>query len=175
MFINIRVNLYGEQNELNGGDLMSKETLIKQATQAILNGDEDAALEVAHRAIEEGINPLKIIDEGFAPGMTKVADLFAKEEISLPGVLTAGEAMNSAIKIMEPHIPRQERGTVVIKKQGIFFGKRILAAMQPLSQALTLMESTHYTWPSFLWDVTRRVQDTFDGKRKRHNKIGGHN
>jgi hypothetical protein len=97
--------------------------------------------------------------------MTQVANLFSKEEIPLPGVLTAVEAMNRAIEIMEPHIPQQEKGAVVIRKQGLFLGNRVIAAMQPLSQALSLMEPTRYTWPSFLWDVPIRIQNSFHGKK----------
>ena len=115
---------------------MSKEKLVKQAMQAVIDGDEEAAEEVAQKVIEEGINPVEIINEGLTPGMTQVGDGFANEEIPLPGVLVAAEAMTKAIEIMEPHIPKEDMaeslGTVVIGTiEGDIhdIGKRIVATM----------------------------------------------
>lgn len=97
---------------------MGKEEILKKAAQAVIDGDEDAAEEIARKAIAEGINPVDVISEGLSAGMTQVGDLFNKEEISLPFVIVAAEAMSKAIAILEPHIPVQEKGnkkgTVVI-------------------------------------------------------------
>ncbi|MCG8640349.1 MAG: B12-binding domain-containing protein [Desulfobacterales bacterium] len=115
---------------------MSREDLIKQAKQAVLDGDEEAAEAMAKKVISQGINPVDIINEGLTPAMTEVGDGFANEEISLPGVLVAAEAMTTAIEIMEPHIPSEEtaekQGTVVIGTiEGDIhdIGKRIVATM----------------------------------------------
>ncbi len=115
---------------------MSKEDLLKQARQAVIEGDEEAAEAMAHKVIAEGINPVEIINEGLSPAMTEVGDGFANEEIPLPGVLVAAEAMTKAIKIMEPHIPKEDvaemLGTVVIGTiEGDIhdIGKRIVATM----------------------------------------------
>ncbi len=115
---------------------MSKEDLLKQARQAVIEGDEEAAAAMAHKVIAEGINPVEIINEGLSPAMTEVGDGFANEEIPLPGVLVAAEAMTKAIKIMEPHIPKEDvaemLGTVVIGTiEGDIhdIGKRIVATM----------------------------------------------
>lgn len=115
---------------------MSKEDLLKQAKQAIMEGDEEAAETMANKVIAEGINPVEIINEGLSPAMTEVGDGFANEEIPLPGVLVAAEAMTKAISIMEPHIPKEEvqesTGTVVIGTiEGDIhdIGKRIVATM----------------------------------------------
>jgi len=115
---------------------MSKEDLIKQAKQAVVEGDEEAAEAVAKKVIAEGINPVEIINEGLSPAMTEVGDGFANEEIPLPGVLVAAEAMTKAIEILEPHIPKEEvaesLGTVVLGTvEGDIhdIGKRIVATM----------------------------------------------
>ena len=115
---------------------MSKEDLLKQARQAVIEGDEEAAEAMARKVIAEGINPVEIINEGLSPAMTEVGDGFANEEIPLPGVLVAAEAMTKAIEIMEPHIAKEEvaetLGTVVIGTvEGDIhdIGKRIVATM----------------------------------------------
>jgi trimethylamine corrinoid protein len=115
---------------------MSKEDLLKEARQAVINGDEEAAEAMANKVIAEGINPVEIINEGLSPAMTEVGDGFANEEIPLPGVLVAAEAMTKAIEIMEPHIAKEEvsktLGTVVLGTiEGDIhdIGKRIVATM----------------------------------------------
>ena len=115
---------------------MSKEDLLKQARQAVIEGDEEAAEAMARKVIAEGINPVEIINEGLSPAMTEVGDGFANEEIPLPGVLVAAEAMTKAIEIMEPHIAKEEvaetLGTVVLGTvEGDIhdIGKRIVATM----------------------------------------------
>ena len=115
---------------------MSKEDLLKQAKQAVIEGDEEVAEAMANKVIAEGINPVEIINEGLSPAMTEVGDGFAKEEIPLPRVLIAAEAMTKAIEIMEPHIPKEDvvekLGTVVIGTvEGDIhdIGKRIVATM----------------------------------------------
>ena len=115
---------------------MSKEDLLKQARQAVMEGDEEAAEAMARKVIAEGINPVEIINEGLSPAMTEVGDGFANEEIPLPGVLVAAEAMTKAIEIMEPHIAKEEvaetLGTVILGTvEGDIhdIGKRIVATM----------------------------------------------
>ena len=115
---------------------MSKEDLLKAARLAVMEGDEEAAEAMARKVIAEGINPVEIINEGLSPAMTEVGDGFANEEIPLPGVLVAAEAMTKAIEIMEPHIAKEEvaetLGTVILGTvEGDIhdIGKRIVATM----------------------------------------------
>jgi dimethylamine corrinoid protein len=119
-----------------GGVKMSMENLISEAIRSIVNGDEDAATKVANTVIAEGKNPINVINDGFAQGMIKVGDLFAREEYSLPEVLLSADAMQKAIDLLAPHMPKEEvekkLGTVVI---GTVLGdihdigKRIVATM----------------------------------------------
>jgi corrinoid protein of di/trimethylamine methyltransferase len=115
---------------------MSREDVLKKAMNAVIDGDEDAAMAAARQAIAEGVNPVDVISEGLSAGMTKVGDLFNNEEISLPFVIVAAEAMTKAIEILEPHIPAESKGkkagTVVIGTiEGDIhdIGKRIVATM----------------------------------------------
>jgi trimethylamine corrinoid protein len=115
---------------------MSRDDLIKAAIKAVVEGDDEAAVEVANKVIAEGLNPIDIIGEGFAEGMIKVGDLFAKEDYALPEVLLSADAMQQAMDLLDPHIPREDakkkRGVVVIGTvQGDIheIGKRIVGTM----------------------------------------------
>jgi trimethylamine corrinoid protein len=94
---------------------MSRDDLIKAAIKAVVDGDDEAAIGVANKVIAEGLNPIEIIGDGFAAGMIKVGDLFAKEDYALPEVLLSADAMQKAMDLLEPHIPRQD----VVKKRGV--------------------------------------------------------
>ena len=89
---------------------MSKEDVLKKAMNAVIDGDLDNAVAAANQAIAEGINPVEVISEGLSVGMTKVGDLFNNEELSLPFVIVAADAMTQAIDILEPHIPEEHKG-----------------------------------------------------------------
>ena len=115
---------------------MSKEDLIKAAVEAVVKGDEEAAVGVANKVVAEGLDPIEIISDGFAKGMITVGDLFAKEEYALPQVLLSAGAMQDAMDVLDPHIPRQDvkekMGVVVIGTvQGDIheIGKRIVGTM----------------------------------------------
>jgi trimethylamine corrinoid protein len=115
---------------------MSKEDLIKAAVEAVLKGEEEAAVDVANKVIAAGLNPIEIIDQGFAKGMILVGDLFAKEDYALPEVLLSAGAMQDAMDVLDPHIPRQDvkekKGVVVIGTVAgdiHEIGKRIVGTM----------------------------------------------
>ena len=115
---------------------MSKDDLIKAAIEAVVAGDDQSAVNVANRVVAEGLDPMEIIGEGFAAGMIKVGDLFAREDYALPEVLLSADAMQKAMDLLDPHIARQDmkkrRGVVVIGTvQGDIheIGKRIVGTM----------------------------------------------
>ncbi|MHB9093468.1 MAG: cobalamin B12-binding domain-containing protein [Eubacteriales bacterium] len=108
--------------------------LVKAAKDAVINGDEEAAAAVANEAISSGIDLFRLIDDGLTAGMTDIGEQFAKEEISLPYVMIAAQAMTTAMDILEPHLPVKEgkKGKVIIGTiEGDIhdIGKSIVATM----------------------------------------------
>lgn len=93
--------------------------LFQAMTQSIIDGDPDAAADLARRAVEQGIDPLEAINKGFVPGVDYVGEQYGKGEMFLPDLILAGEAMKAAVAVLEPEITRkggqrQTLGTVVI-------------------------------------------------------------
>lgn len=84
--------------------------LCRLAREAILSFEDDEGLKVAEKTIAAGVNPLRIINEGFTPAMIEIGEMFSQEEISLPQVIVAAENMLAAVKILEPHIPAESAG-----------------------------------------------------------------
>jgi len=97
---------------------MEKAEWFKKAAQSILDTDDDAAKEIAQKSLEDGMDPLEMINEGFTEGIRKMGDLFDREEVFLPGLLIASEAMTAAVEILEAALPedhQQEKlGVIVI-------------------------------------------------------------
>jgi len=95
------------------------EELFKEMAQSILDGDDEVSAELAQKALNEGIDPLAAITDGFMPGVNEVGDNFACGDAFLPELVMAGEAMKAAIAVLEPAmmasgVSRQVLGTVVL-------------------------------------------------------------
>ena len=83
--------------------------LFQAMAQSIIDGDSDAATDLAQQSIGQGIDPLEAINQGFVVGVNQVGDAFARGDAFLPELVMAGEAMKSAVSTLEPEMER--RGT----------------------------------------------------------------
>lgn len=101
---------------------MSNE-LFQEMAQSIIDGDSDVSAELARRAVDQGIDPLEAISEGFVGGVNKVGEDFAKGDAFLPELVMAGEAMKAAVAVLEPELAR--RGT-----ERTMLGKVILCTVE---------------------------------------------
>ena len=87
--------------------------------QAIVAGDPDLATELARRAVADGIDALRAIQQGFVPGLNSVGEQFEQGEMFLPDLVLAGEAMKAATAILQPQLQkagakRETLGKVVL-------------------------------------------------------------
>ena len=99
---------------------MSKEAIIEEAKKSVLSYNSKAALEVANKAIADGVDLVAVIQEGFTKGMTEVGVLFEQKKLFLPHVMAAAAAMNAAMDVLTPELEKKggsvksALGTVVI-------------------------------------------------------------
>ncbi len=59
--------------------------IFEQLKQAVMDGDEDAAVAAANAAVAAGIDPQKAIMEGLAAGMAEMGRLYEAERVLRPG------------------------------------------------------------------------------------------
>lgn len=85
------------------------ENLFNLMAQAIIDGEAEDAASLAQQAIEQGIDPLDAINQGFILGVNHVGDEFSCGNAFLPELVMAGEAMKAAVEVLEPELNR--RGT----------------------------------------------------------------
>ncbi len=79
--------------------------IYEAALNAILNGDAEAAKELAKKALGEGLDPVDMINNGFIPGIKKVGDLFSVGTLFLPELILSAAAMRDATEILNEAIP----------------------------------------------------------------------
>ncbi len=96
--------------------------LFNSMAQSIIDGDSEVAEKLARQAIEQGIDPLEAINQGFVVGVNHVGDEFSCGNAFLPELVMAGEAMKVAVATLEPEMAR--RGT-----ERKVFGKVVLATI----------------------------------------------
>lgn len=114
-----------------------KDDLLARITQGIVEGDPQGAVDLSKQALEAGIDPLTIIEDGLTPGMTIVGDKFAAGEFFLPNMIIAARGMQLAMDMLEPSLRENQQqvssaGTVVIgtvKGDIHEIGKSLVAAM----------------------------------------------
>lgn len=99
---------------------MDREGILKDACESIVNLEGAVAVEVAQKALREGLDPVELIEKGYTEGMKRVGEMFEKEEIFIPHVMAAADALTAAINILEPEIKR--RGGTVEAKGKIVMG-----------------------------------------------------
>lgn len=97
---------------------MSQE-LYTQLSMAVIEGEEEDAVSLTRQALEQGLNPLEIIQEGLTPGMDVVGERFGCGEYYLPHLVMAGNTMKATLSLLEPELKasglsRETLGTVVL-------------------------------------------------------------
>ena len=95
------------------------EELFKRMAQSVIDGDVEAAAQVAQEALDLGQDPLEAINKGFTAGMDEVGALYSSGEYFLPDLILGGEAMKAALAVLEPALlasgqARKVLGTVVL-------------------------------------------------------------
>lgn len=82
--------------------------------ESILSLDYNKVREAAEEAMKAGVDPLKAITEGMAPGMTIIGEKFQAGEYFLSELVVAGDVMREGMKIIDPYI--KEEGSEQKKK-----------------------------------------------------------
>jgi corrinoid protein of di/trimethylamine methyltransferase len=99
------------------------EEIFKAMAQSVMDGDADQSAELARQALAAGIAPLDAINQGFVLGVNEVGRQYGAGDMFLPDLVMAGEAMKSAVAVLEPEM--QKSGT-----QRKMLGKVVLGTVK---------------------------------------------
>jgi 5-methyltetrahydrofolate--homocysteine methyltransferase len=81
---------------------------LKQLHDAVLEGDQKTAVAVTKAAIEEGADPVAMIQQAMVPAMDEVGRRFENEEYFVPELLLSARAMKGSLELLRPLLA--ERG-----------------------------------------------------------------
>lgn len=79
---------------------------LKALADAIIKGDQNAAVAITKAALSEGMAAKDVLDNGLIAGMDVVGTRFKKNEVYIPEVLISARAMKSAMEILEPELAK---------------------------------------------------------------------
>jgi len=115
---------------------MSTEVLT-QITASLVECQPDLIAGLTQRALDAGVEPLVVVSQGLVPGMEIVGERFQSGEYFLPQMVIASNAMQEAMRLLEPELLARQQavetlGTVVIgtvKGDIHEIGKSLVATM----------------------------------------------
>lgn len=97
---------------------VNKEELFEQLSDAVVGMEEETAVEIASKIIEQNIDAVEAIEKGLSAGMERAGQLFEDEEYFIPELLTCSDAMYAGLDVLKPHIKGSNEG----EKQKIIIG-----------------------------------------------------
>jgi len=77
---------------------------IQEIAAAVEAGQSKVIGDLVQAALDEGLAPLDILNEGMIGAMSIVGEKFSKEEIFIPEMLVAARAMKKGVEVLQPHL-----------------------------------------------------------------------
>lgn len=91
--------------------------ILNEISTYLQAGKAPKVKELVQQAIDEGISPQDILEDGLLTGMNVIGGKFKNNEVFVPEVLVAARAMNKGITVLRPLLVAagvEEKGTVIL-------------------------------------------------------------
>lgn len=117
---------------------MTDHSYLKQIEGAVIDGDSEAAAESTRLALQAGVDPQQILNEGLMSGAAEIGRRFEQGQYYLPELMLSGHALKAAMEIVKPALTQKYAGAkntsakiVVATVQSDIhdIGKNIVASM----------------------------------------------
>src|SRR4030067_71194 len=93
------------------------EPIVKEIFDAVLNGENKGIAAKVQSALDSGIEPALVLNEGMVAAMAEVGRLFEAGEYYVPEMLIAARAMQTGLAVLKPYLVQggiESSGKVVI-------------------------------------------------------------
>ena len=90
---------------------------LEDLKKAVLEGDDDLSKDLAEKLINEGIEPIKVMNEGIIPGIVEAGELWKTNDYFQTDIILCAEAFRLAMEVVEPKLSSEDlgkSGTVII-------------------------------------------------------------
>jgi 5-methyltetrahydrofolate--homocysteine methyltransferase len=99
--------------------------------EAIENGDHEYTKEKVQAAIDAGVDPRVILDDGLFPGFNLQGDRFSAQIIFIPEMLITARAMKAGLALIRPLLAARAE-----KPVGVFVMGTVLGDMHDIGQSI---------------------------------------
>ena len=79
-------------------------SILIEISENLQKGKAKIVKELVQKALDEGVAPEAILNEGLLDGMNIIGEKFKTNEVYVPEVLVAARAMNMGTQILKPHL-----------------------------------------------------------------------
>lgn len=78
--------------------------IYEKLSTAVLEGNSGQTPKLAQKALDQGLTPKDILDNGLVVGMNEVGARFKRGDMFVPEVLMSAEAMQAGLLVLRPHL-----------------------------------------------------------------------
>lgn len=92
-------------------------SVLQDISAALENGKRKLVVQYVNQALEEGLSPTEILNDGLLSGMDRVGVKFREGEIFVPEVLMAARSMSAGTAVLKPLLTEegaQSKGKMVL-------------------------------------------------------------
>lgn len=143
---------------------MDETTVLELIKRSILDGDHLEAPTLVKRALDEGIEPMKIITGALVLGMDQASEAFSQKKYYVPELMLAARAMKAAIPIVLPHVKITEEATGKIIIGTVFgdihdIGKNIVVSLLETAGFHVIDLGTNVSSERFIEEIAKVKPD----------------
>ena len=110
------------------------EPVIKEIFDSILEGSQKVTVVKVQEALDKGINPGVILNDGMVAAMAEVGRLFEEGEYFVPEMLIAARAMQNGLAVLKPHL-----ASANVKSQGKVVAGTVKGDLHDIGKNLVCM------------------------------------
>lgn len=111
--------------------------IVEKIAKTIEELNEEKAEALVKEALDKGVDPVKIMEEGIIAGIRAVGDKFEKKEYFLAELYEGGELAEKLVEIVGPKIPEETVG----KRKRVIIGT-VLGDLHDIGKNLVAMQLT---------------------------------
>jgi 5-methyltetrahydrofolate--homocysteine methyltransferase len=100
--LNGRVFCSRLEHKTNRGGQTAMPDLLQEMAQKLYKGDKEAVAGMVQQALDQGMSPKEILSGGLVAGMDQVGRDFRADELFIPEVLVAAQAMHAGMNVLRP-------------------------------------------------------------------------
>ena len=79
-------------------------SVLKDIAEKLYDGDDQVVAELVQSALDQGVKPAEVLDNGLLAGMDRVGEDFRDDILFVPEVLVAARAMHAGMDVLRPFL-----------------------------------------------------------------------